>query len=61
MPENVLNDGLSRWIQNRNEPRIVSSTVDQAVSQLSELDRSTDRRKASREHLKALNARHVAL
>lgn len=58
MPENVLNGGLIRWIENHTEPRIVTSTVDQAVSQLSELECNTDRRSASSEHLKALKARH---
>jgi hypothetical protein len=58
MPENVLNDGLNRWIKNHTEPRIVTSTVGQVVSQLSELDRTTNRRAASREHFKALKARH---
>jgi restriction system protein len=58
MPDNVLNGGLIPWIHCRTAPRIVTSTVDQAVSQLSELDRTTDRRSASREHLKALKMRH---
>lgn len=61
MPDNILNGGLVRWIQSRNVPRIVASTVNQAVSQLRELDRATDRRSASREHLKALKARHGSL
>jgi restriction system protein len=61
MPENVLNDGLVRWIQHHTEPRIVTSTVDQAVSQLSELDQTTTRHEASREHLKASKARHGSL
>ncbi|MFN4806297.1 MAG: hypothetical protein ACK46A_08310 [Akkermansiaceae bacterium] len=61
MPDNVLNDGLSRWLQCRTEPRIVTSIVDQAVSQLSELDRTTNRRSAAREHYKALKARHGSL
>jgi hypothetical protein len=58
MPDNVLNEGLTRWIKSHTEPRIVTSTVDQAASQLSELDRTINRRRASREHLKALKARH---
>ncbi len=58
MPDNVLNGGLDRWIKNHTEPRIVTPTVDQAISQLSELDRTTNRLTASREHLKALKARH---
>ncbi len=61
MPENVLNDGLIRWIQSHTEPRVVTSMVDQAVSQLSELDRTTNRSSASREHLKALKARRGSL
>jgi hypothetical protein len=58
MPENVLNGGLDRWIQSHMESRIVAPTVEQAVSQLSELDSTTDRRSASREHLTVLKARH---
>jgi hypothetical protein len=58
MPDNVLNDGLPRWIHSHAEPRIVTSTVDQAFSQLSELERTTDRSTASREHLIALKSRH---
>jgi restriction system protein len=61
MPDNVLNDGLIPWIKSHNEPRIVTSAVDQAVSQLSELDRNTNRGTASREHLAALKARHGSL
>ena len=61
MPENVLNGGLIAWIQSHKESRIVTSTVEQAVSQLSELDSAIDRRSASREHLKALKARHGSL
>jgi restriction system protein len=61
MPDNVLNGGLIRWIKNHAEPRIVTSTVDQAVSQLSELDRTINRRTASREHLKALRTRRGSL
>jgi restriction system protein len=61
MPDNVLNDGLIRWIENHTAPRIVISTVEQAVSQLSELDRTTECRTASRDHLKALKARHRSL
>jgi restriction system protein len=61
MPDNVLNGGLTRWIQSRSEPRIIAFTVDRAVSQLSELDRTTNRRSASREHLKALKMRHESL
>ena len=58
MPDNVLNGGLLRWIQSHTEPRLVTPTVDQVVSQLSNLDCTTDRRRAAREHLKALRARH---
>jgi len=61
MPDHVLNGGLSRWIQNHTEPRIVTSTVDQVVSWLSELDRRTDRRRSASKHLKALKARHGSL
>jgi len=58
MPSHVLNGGLVRWMKSHTESRIVTSAVDRAVSQLSELDCNTDRRSASREHLKALKARH---
>jgi hypothetical protein len=61
MPENVLNDGLNRWIKNHTEPRIVTSTVEQVVSRLSELDSNSYRRRSAREHLKALKARHSSL
>ncbi len=61
MPVNVLNGGLIAWIQSHAEARIVTSTVDQAVSQLSELDQTTNRRTAARDHLKALKARHGSL
>ncbi|MFN5580765.1 MAG: nuclease-related domain-containing protein, partial [Akkermansiaceae bacterium] len=61
MPVNVLNGGLVRWIKSHADPRIDAPTVEQAVSQLSELDRTTNRGTASCEHLKALKARHGSL
>ncbi|MES2982897.1 MAG: nuclease-related domain-containing protein [Verrucomicrobiota bacterium] len=58
MPNNVLNRGLKHWIKNHTVLLLDPTIVKQVSNRLDELHRNTDRRKAGREHLAALNARH---
>jgi restriction system protein len=59
MPSNVINRGLLPWIKNHTEILIDPSAVSQANSVLTTLQLSTNRRKASRAHLRSIHARNA--
>lgn len=59
MPSNVMNCGLLPWIKNHTEILLDPSTVLQANSALTTLQLSTNRRKASRAHLRSIHARNA--
>jgi len=58
MPHNVLNNGLISWIRSHWTAKLIPPTFTQVVSQLNELERTTNRSIAAREHLAALKVRH---
>lgn len=60
MPPNVLNRGLLPWIKNHTATLLDHSAWQQAASRLDELNRSTDRKAAARNHLAAIKARSAA-
>lgn len=57
MPENVLNGGLLRWIGSHNRPLLTPDQLTEANAKLHQIDKATDRRKASRAHVEHLMAR----
>lgn len=57
LPGNVLNCGLLPWIRNHTARILDSAAVQQVNAHLEELNRSTDRKAAARDHVKALNSR----
>jgi len=59
MPGNVLNHGLLAWIGKHSAPLLDPAAVETAISRLESLCQSTDRKAASRTHVKALNARNA--
>ena len=58
VPSNVLNHGLIRWIHQHQQTRLDPSALENAVSILEEILRSTDRKAADRAHLAALRERN---
>ncbi len=50
MPENVINQSLTRWLNQHVKLLLNPEQVRDAVTALTHLDRSTDRRVAAREH-----------
>jgi restriction system protein len=59
LPGNVLNRGLLPWIRNHTATLLDPSAVQRANALLDDLHRSTDRKAAAREHLKALQTRNA--
>lgn len=59
MPDNVINQGLRSWIENRSTPLLDSNAVRIANSRLDSLCQSTDRKTAARDHVKSLNTRNA--
>lgn len=59
MPANVLNRGLLPWITAHTATLLGPHSVEMANSRLNTLNRTTDRKQASREHLTAMKARGV--
>lgn len=58
MPDNVLTRGLIQWIKNNPDGILNTESFQHAVAALDKLDRTTNRRVAAQEHLKALAERH---
>ena len=57
MPANVLNQGLSRWINQHQSTRLVPNAIENAVSILNEIHHVTDRKAVARTHTAALSER----
>lgn len=57
MPPNVLNRGLRNWMETRSDPILTPDQVANARDSLASHERSTDRRAAARQHLKAMKQR----
>jgi len=60
MPDKVLTRGLVPWIKRHGEIRLDPASTEKAIACLDQLQRSTDRRTAAREHLAALRIRHAS-
>lgn len=59
MPGNVINYGLRSWIASRSTSMLDPDAVRIANARLESLSRSTDRKTAAREHIKALETRNA--
>ncbi len=60
MPDNVLTRGLIPWIKQHPEGVLSQDSFEKVTAALENLDRSTNRRQAERDHVKALRTRHLA-
>jgi hypothetical protein len=60
MPENVLNCGLRRWIENHQDALLAPELVRQIREALTVHELATDRKAAARQHLKDLKSRRAA-
>ena len=58
MPDNVLTRGLIQWIKKHPDGILNAESFHHAAATLDNLDRTTNRRVAAQEHLKALAERH---
>ncbi len=58
MPDNVIHQGLARWILSRNKMLLTPPELETARAKLAELDRCTDRRASTITHEAAIQARH---
>ncbi len=58
VPPNVLNQGLTRWINQHQEIRLDPTAFEKAASTLDQIHRSTNRKVAARGHLVALRERN---
>jgi hypothetical protein len=60
MPDNVLNNGLRKWLENHRDSLLTSEQVEHARTALSTHERNTNRKTAARQHLKDLKCRQAA-
>jgi len=59
-PDNVLNNGLRKWLENHRDSLLTSEQVEHARTALSTHERNTNRKTAARQHLRDLKCRQAA-